>query len=57
MIDAQFAKVFCFLINIENRENAFDKTRERLFFGKFSVNFRTIVEKFEISRDYFGLIS
>ena len=28
-------------------KNAFDKTREALFFGKFSVSFRTTVGKFE----------
>ena len=27
--------------------NAFDKTRERLFYGKFSVAFWTILGKFE----------
>ena len=32
--------------NYKTRENAFDKTRERLFFGKFSASFRTIFEKF-----------
>ena len=31
----------------ETQENAFDKTRERLFFGEFSVSFRTILGKFE----------
>ena len=31
----------------ETRKNAFDKTLERLFFGEFSVIFRTILGKFE----------
>ena len=31
----------------KTRENAFDKTRDQLFLGKFSVSFRTIFGKFE----------
>ena len=31
----------------KTRENTFNKTRERLFFGEFSVSFPTIFRKFE----------
>ena len=31
----------------KTRENAFNKTREQLFFGEFSVSFWTIFGKFE----------
>ena len=31
----------------KTQENAFNKTRGRLFFGEFSVSFRTILGKFE----------
>ena len=38
----------------ETRENVFDKIRERLFFGKFSVSFRTILGKFENQQKTLG---
>ena len=38
----------------ETRENAFDKTRERLLFEKFSVSFRTILGKFENQQKTLG---
>ena len=34
--------------------NAVDKARERLFFGKLSVSFRTIFEKFENQQKTLG---
>ena len=45
-------------------ESTFDKTREQLFFGKFSVSFRTVFRKFEYQQKLikpwendFGLMS
>ena len=38
----------------KTRENAFNKTRERLFFGEFSVIFRTIFGKFENQQKTLG---
>ena len=37
----------------KTRENAFNKTRERLFFEEFSVRFRTIFRKFRESTEKF----
>ena len=38
----------------ETRENAFDETREQLFWGRFSVSFRTIFGKFENQQKTLG---
>ena len=38
----------------KTRENAFDKTVERLFFGKLSVSFRTIFGKLENQQKTLG---
>ena len=38
----------------ETWENAFDKTREQLFFRKFSMNIRTILGKFENQQKILG---
>ena len=42
------------LQSYKTRENAFNKTRERLFFGEFSVSFRTIFGKFENQQKTLG---
>ena len=42
------------LVSYKTRENAFDKTLEKSFFGKFSVSFRTIFGKVEKSTENLG---
>ena len=39
----------------KTRENVFNKTRERLFFGEFSVSFRIIFGKFENQQKDLGI--
>ena len=43
-----------FLESYKTRENAFHKTHERLFFGKFLVSFRTTFGKFEYQQKSLG---